>query len=42
MQQSLTVAGARQDMRTAYLGGAPGLFVSGTVWMGAARRKARK
>ena len=32
MQQSLTVADAQQDMRTAYLGGAPGLFVSGTVW----------
>ena len=32
MQGSLTVAGAQQDMRTAYLGGAPGLFVSGTVW----------
>jgi hypothetical protein len=32
MQDTLTVAGAQQDMRTAYLGGAPGLFVSGTVW----------
>jgi hypothetical protein len=32
MQDTLTVAAAQQDMRTAYLGGAPGLFVSGTVW----------
>ena len=32
MQASLTVAAAQQDMRSAYLGGAPGLFVSGTVW----------
>ena len=32
MQASLTVAAAQEDMRTAYLGGAPGLFVSGTVW----------
>ncbi|SDD12430.1 hypothetical protein SAMN05428966_103269 [Massilia sp. PDC64] len=32
MQDALTFAAARQDMRTAYLGGAPGLFVSGTVW----------
>jgi hypothetical protein len=32
MQDTLTVAGAQKDMRTAYLGGAPGLFVSGTVW----------
>jgi hypothetical protein len=32
MQEPLTVAAAQQDMRTAYLGGAPGLFVSGTVW----------
>jgi hypothetical protein len=29
---SLTIAAAQQDMRTAYLGGAPGLFVSGAVW----------
>jgi hypothetical protein len=29
---SLTFAAAQQDMRTAYLGGAPGLFVSGSVW----------
>lgn len=29
---ALTVAAAQHDMRTAYLGGAPGLFVSGTVW----------
>jgi len=29
---SLTIAAAQQDMRTAYLGGAPGMFVSGTVW----------
>lgn len=28
----LTFAAAQQDMRTAYLGGAPGLFVSGSVW----------
>lgn len=33
MQDTLTVAAAQQDMRTAYLGGAPGLFVSGTVWI---------
>jgi hypothetical protein len=32
MQDSLTVAAAQQDMRTSYLDGAPGLFVSGTVW----------
>lgn len=32
MQQSLTIDDAQHDMRTAYLGGAPGLFVSGTVW----------
>jgi hypothetical protein len=32
MHDTLTVAAAQQDMRTAYLGGAPGLFVSGTVW----------
>lgn len=32
MQPALTVAAAQHDMRTAYLGGAPGLFVSGTVW----------
>ena len=32
MQDTLTVAGAQKDMRTAYLGGVPGLFVSGTVW----------
>ncbi|MFL6634075.1 MAG: DUF7010 family protein [Massilia sp.] len=32
MQEPLTVANAQQDMRTAYLGGAPGLFVSGSVW----------
>ena len=32
MQHTLTIADAQQDMRTAYLGGAPGLFVSGTVW----------
>jgi len=32
MQQPLTIADAQHDMRTAYLGGAPGLFVSGTVW----------
>jgi hypothetical protein len=30
---SLTTAAAQQDMRTAYLGGAPGLFVSGSVWV---------
>lgn len=30
---SPTIAGAQQDMRTAYLGGAPGLFVSGAVWL---------
>lgn len=30
---SPTIAGAQQDMRTAYLGGAPGLFVSGSVWL---------
>jgi hypothetical protein len=29
---SLTFAAAQQDMRTAYLGGAPGMFVSGCVW----------
>ena len=29
---SLTTAAAQQDMRTAYLGGAPGLLVSGSVW----------
>jgi hypothetical protein len=29
---SLTVASAQQDMRDAYLGGAPGMFVSGCVW----------
>jgi hypothetical protein len=29
---TLTIAAAQQDMRTAYLGGAPGLFVSGSVW----------
>ncbi|MCS0584306.1 hypothetical protein NX784_22200 [Massilia pinisoli] len=29
---SPTIAAAQQDMRTAYLGGAPGLFVSGFVW----------
>jgi hypothetical protein len=29
---SPTIAAAQQDMRTAYLGGAPGLFVSGAVW----------
>jgi hypothetical protein len=29
---SLTIAAAQQDMREAYLGGAPGMFVSGTVW----------
>lgn len=29
---TLTIAAAQQDMRTAYLGGAPGLFVSGAVW----------
>jgi len=29
---SLTIAAAQQDMRTGYLGGAPGLFVSGAVW----------
>lgn len=29
---ALSVAAAQHDMRTAYLGGAPGLFVSGTVW----------
>lgn len=29
---SLTFVAAQQDMRTAYLGGAPGLFVSGSVW----------
>jgi hypothetical protein len=32
MQPALTVAAAQHDMRTAYLGGAPGMFVSGTVW----------
>ena len=32
---SLTIAAAQQDMRTAYLGGVPGLFVSGTVWASA-------
>ena len=29
---SLTIAAAQQDMREAYLGGAPGMFVSGCVW----------
>ena len=29
---SLTIAAAQHDMRTAYLGGAPGLFVSGSIW----------
>jgi hypothetical protein len=29
---SLTIASAQQDMRDAYLGGAPGMFVSGCVW----------
>jgi hypothetical protein len=29
---SLTIDAAQQDMRDAYLGGAPGMFVSGTVW----------
>ena len=29
---TLTFAAAQEDMRTAYLGGAPGLFVSGSVW----------
>lgn len=29
---ALTFTAAQQDMRTAYLGGAPGLFVSGSVW----------
>jgi hypothetical protein len=29
---SITIAAAQQDMRTSYLGGAPGMFVSGTVW----------
>jgi hypothetical protein len=29
---SLTIAAAQQDMRDAYLGGAPGMFVSGAVW----------
>lgn len=29
---SLTVADAQADMRHAYLGGAPGILVSGTVW----------
>jgi hypothetical protein len=29
---SLTIAAAQHDMREAYLGGAPGMFVSGCVW----------
>jgi hypothetical protein len=29
---SLTIEAAQRDMRDAYLGGAPGMFVSGTVW----------
>ena len=31
-----TLANAQHDMRTAYLGGAPGVLVSGLVWAGAA------
>jgi hypothetical protein len=27
-----TIEAAQQDMRDAYLGGAPGMFVSGTIW----------
>jgi hypothetical protein len=30
--ESLTTDAAQQDMRDAYLGGAPGMFVSGTAW----------
>jgi hypothetical protein len=30
--ESLTIEAAQRDMRDAYLGGAPGMFVSGTVW----------
>lgn len=31
-QASLTIAGAQREMRHAYLAGAPGMLVSGTVW----------